>query len=201
MKSLSSGSAVTAVALIAGTLFIYARPLVAETNSLQQPSIQQQKREEANTGTGTQPVLAGIPAAAEPIASASTRNSKAIATEALASSVPAETGSVLITSPAETYVATCYSLRGRTASGKMVANGLIAADPRVLPLGSRVRLDAGPYSGEYLVADTGGLIRGRHVDIWTPSTRDAMRFGRRKIKVTVLSYGVRHRPRRVKARS
>ena len=122
-------------------------------------------------------------------------------TETLASSAPSETGSVLITSPAETYVATCYSLRGRTASGKMVAKGLIAADPRILPLGSRVRLEAGSYSGEYLVADTGGLIRGRHIDIWTPSTRDAMRFGRRKIKVTVLSYGVRHRPRRVKASS
>lgn len=197
MKSLFRGSAVTAVALIAGTLFIYARPLVAETNSLQQPWIQQQKREEANTGTGTQPVLAGIPAAAERTARASTRNSK----EALASSAPSETGAALITSPVETYIATCYSLRGRTASGKMVAKGLIAADPKVLPLGSRVRLDAGPYSGEYLVADTGGLIRGRHVDIWTPSTRDAMRFGRRKIKVSVISYGVRHRPRRVKARS
>ena len=199
MKSLFSGSAVTAVALIAGTLFIYARPLVAETNSLQQPSIQQQKREEANTGSGTQPVLAGIPAASEPAANTSTRNGKAMATEGLAASAPSESGKALIASLPETYVATCYSLRGRTASGKMVAKGLIAADPRVLPLGSRVRLDAGSYSGEYLVADTGRLIRGRHVDIWTPSTRDAMRFGRRKVKITVLSYGGRYRPRRVKA--
>ena len=199
MKSLFSGSAVTAAALIAGSLFIYARPLVAETTSLQQPSIQQQKREEATTGSGTQPVLASIPAAPDPAANASTRNGKATATEGLANSAPSEGGKAL--SLPETYVATCYSLRGRTASGKMVAKGLIAADPRVLPLGSRVRLDAGPYSGEYLVADTGRLIRGRHIDIWTPSTRDAMRFGRRKIKVTVLSHGVRPRPRRVKARS
>ncbi len=47
------------------------------------------------------------------------------------------------------YVATAYSLRGRTASGVPVAKGLIAADPRVLPLGSRVKLEAGSYSGEY----------------------------------------------------
>lgn len=93
--------------------------------------------------------------------------------------------------PPTNYVATAYSLRGRTASGRYVAKGLIAADPRHLPLGSRVRLDAGAYSGEYLVADTGSLVRGRRIDIWTPSTREAMRFGRRTVKLTVLSYGRR----------
>ena len=95
--------------------------------------------------------------------------------------------------PPTNYVATAYSLRGRTASGRFVAKGLIAADPRHLPLGSRVRLDAGAYSGEYLVADTGGLVRGKRIDIWTPSTREAMRFGRRTVKLTVLSYGARKR--------
>lgn len=89
------------------------------------------------------------------------------------------------------YVATAYSLRGRTASGRMVAKGLIAADPRHLPLGSRVRLDAGAYSGEYLVADTGALVRGKRIDIWTPTSREAMRFGRRTVKLTVLSLGRR----------
>ena len=93
--------------------------------------------------------------------------------------------------PPTPYVATAYSLRGRTASGRLVAKGLIAADPRHLPLGSRVRLEAGAYSGEYLVADTGGLVRGKHIDIWTPSSREAMRFGRRTVKLTVLSYGGR----------
>ena len=55
--------------------------------------------------------------------------------------------------PATHYVATAYSLRGRTASGWPVSKGIIAADPRVLPLGSRVKIEAGPYSGEYLVAE------------------------------------------------
>jgi 3D (Asp-Asp-Asp) domain-containing protein len=93
--------------------------------------------------------------------------------------------------PPTNYVATAYSLRGRTASGRPVAKGLIAADPRHLPLGSRVRLQAGAYSGEYLVADTGSLVRGRRIDIWTPTSREAMRFGRRTVKLTVLSLGGR----------
>jgi 3D (Asp-Asp-Asp) domain-containing protein len=89
------------------------------------------------------------------------------------------------------YVATAYSLRGRTASGRMVSKGLIAADPRHLPLGSRVRLEAGAYSGEYLVADTGSMVRGKRIDIWTPTSREAMHFGRRVVKLTVLSLGGR----------
>ena len=198
MKSLFGGSAITAVALIAGTLFIYARPSVAETNSFQQPPIQQQKREEAIPVSGTQPSLAGLPATSEPTTGGSNLKRRAVRGDASSMSEP---GRAVGAGHTQTYVATCYSLRGRTASGRMVAKGLIAADPKVLPLGSRVRLDAGPFSGEYLVADTGGAVRGRHVDIWTPSTREAMRFGRRKIKVTVLSYGVRRRARTVRARS
>ena len=94
-----------------------------------------------------------------------------------------------------TYVATAYNLRGRTASGRPVGRGLIAADPAVLPLGSRVRLEAGALSGEYLVADTGGGVKGRHIDIWTPTASEAMRFGKRAVKLTVLSYG----PKRIRS--
>jgi 3D (Asp-Asp-Asp) domain-containing protein len=105
----------------------------------------------------------------------------------------------------ETYVATAYSLRGRTASGKPVSRGLIAADPSVLPLGTRVRVEAGSFSGEYVVADTGGAVKGHRIDIWTPTSREALQFGRRAVKLTVLSFGGRRpktaavRPRRVNA--
>jgi 3D (Asp-Asp-Asp) domain-containing protein len=107
------------------------------------------------------------------------------AATAVSEAKPAET--VLV--PARTYTATAYSLRGRTASGRLVARGLIAADPSVLPLGTRVRLEAGNWSGEYLVADTGGAVRGRKIDIWTPTTREAMQFGKRIVKLTVLEFG------------
>jgi len=73
----------------------------------------------------------------------------------------------------------------------MISRGLIAADPSILPLGSRVRLETLEYSGEYVVADTGGVLRGRRIDIWTPSGDEAMRFGRRTVKLTVLSYADR----------
>lgn len=87
------------------------------------------------------------------------------------------------------YTATAYCLRGRTASGRYVSRGLIAADPRVLPLGTRVRIEAGSLSGEYLVADTGGKIKGKRIDIWIPTRREAFQFGRRSIKLRVLSWG------------
>ena len=92
------------------------------------------------------------------------------------------------TPPAQAFTATAYSLRGRTATGHQVRRGIIAADRRVLPLGTRVRLKAGAHSGEYLVADTGGAVRGRKIDIWVPSTSEAMRFGRRGVQLTVLQY-------------
>ena len=101
----------------------------------------------------------------------------------------------------QTYTATAYSLRGRTASGKPVSRGLIAADTSVLPLGTRVRLEAGSWSGEYLVADTGGAVKGRRIDIWTPSAREALQFGRRPVKLTVLERGGKRRhPALVRAR-
>jgi 3D (Asp-Asp-Asp) domain-containing protein len=105
--------------------------------------------------------------------------------------------------PSLTYTATAYSLRGRTASGKPASRGLIAADPSILPLGTRVRVEAGSWSGEYLVADTGGAVKGRRIDIWTPTTREALQFGRRPVKLTILELGGKRgqaalvRPRRV----
>jgi len=89
----------------------------------------------------------------------------------------------------QTYTATAYSLRGRTASGQPASRGLIAADPSVLPLGTRVRVEAGSWSGEYVVADTGGAVKGRRIDIWTPTTQEALQFGRRPVKLTVLELG------------
>ncbi len=84
------------------------------------------------------------------------------------------------------FTATAYCLKGRTALGHGVRRGLIAADPRVLRLGSRVNLGGGAYSGQYLVSDTGGKIKGRRIDIWVPSCAEARRFGRRTVSLGVL---------------
>ncbi len=84
------------------------------------------------------------------------------------------------------FVATAYCLRGRTAMGHGVRSGLIAADPRVLRLGSRISLGAGAYSGSYLVSDTGSRIKGKKLDIWMASCSEARRFGRRNVSVSLL---------------
>ncbi len=81
------------------------------------------------------------------------------------------------------FSATAYCLKGRTASGAGVRRGIVAADPRVLPLGTRISLNAGTYTGSYVVADTGGAIKGRKLDIWVSSCSEARRFGRRTVLV------------------
>ncbi len=84
-----------------------------------------------------------------------------------------------------TFSATAYCLRGRTAMGHGVRRGIIAADPRVLPLGSRINISGG-YAGTYLVSDTGGKIKGKRLDIWMPNCSEARRFGRRTVSVNYL---------------
>jgi len=81
------------------------------------------------------------------------------------------------------FSATAYCLSGRTAMGHGVRRGIIAADPRVLKLGSKVTINAGPYSGTYLVSDTGGAIKGKKIDIWVPNCSEARRFGRRSVQI------------------
>lgn len=173
--SIFSGSALIGAALLSSSLLFTARTSSAETLPSQQDQ-QQSNTKPATSADAAAPVALEVPSRGH-----------------LGESIATEEDYVVAPTP---YVATAYSLRGRTASGQMVAKGLIAADPRHLPLGSRVRIQAGAYSGEYLVADTGSMVRGRRIDIWTPSSREAMRFGRRTVKLTVLSYGGRKRATR-----
>ncbi len=97
------------------------------------------------------------------------------------------TGSVKATSARASrgsFSATAYCLRGKTAMGHGVRRGIIAADPRVLKLGSTVTISAGQWSGTYLVSDTGGRIKGKKLDIWVPSCSEARKFGRRSVQVS-----------------
>jgi 3D (Asp-Asp-Asp) domain-containing protein len=97
--------------------------------------------------------------------------------------------------PPRSFEATAYSLRGITRSGSYVRRGVIAADPRVLPLGSTVHLKAGNYSGVYSVQDTGKAIKGKRIDVWMPSSREARNFGRQNVRLTVLKYGGKRKPK------
>jgi 3D (Asp-Asp-Asp) domain-containing protein len=189
-KSTFLGSVISV--LLAFSVITYARTYVRP----QDPKPVPQTNQTVNT-QGTTPSEAARPEAATTLVEPVTANSK--------NTVPVLTGTVII--PGEIYSATAYSLRGRTASGRPVARGMIAADPRVLPIGTRVRVEAGSWSGEYVVADTGGSVRGRRIDIWTPSSGEAMRFGRRAVKLTILEVSGKRgpttslRPRLVNSRS
>jgi 3D (Asp-Asp-Asp) domain-containing protein len=174
--------------LLAVSLGFDARPLDAETLLAQQATAQQEqepKPAKASTEQQQQQEKAQAPARDDhaektlPVATTTTRTTTAPA-------------AVALTAPL-VYEATAYSRPGRGASGMGVRAGTIAADPKVLPFGTRVRLDAGQYSGEYVVTDSGSAIKGRKIDVWIPSYSGACRFGRRNVKLMVLSYGGKRR--------
>jgi 3D (Asp-Asp-Asp) domain-containing protein len=84
--------------------------------------------------------------------------------------------------------ATAYCDRGPTKSGVRAQSGVVAADVRRLPIGTRLRIVAPgePYEGVYTVLDTGSKIKGRDLDIFMPSCARARRFGKRPVQVRVL---------------
>jgi 3D (Asp-Asp-Asp) domain-containing protein/peptidoglycan hydrolase CwlO-like protein len=80
-----------------------------------------------------------------------------------------------------TMTATAYCLGGTTATGMPVGRGVIAVDPSVIPLGSRVHVSG---YGDAIAADTGGAIRGNKIDVWLPCG-EAYSWGVRTVTVTV----------------
>jgi 3D (Asp-Asp-Asp) domain-containing protein len=87
-----------------------------------------------------------------------------------------------------TFSATAYCKGKVTAAGTAPTKGTVAADPAVLPLGSRIRLTGldARYDGDYVVLDTGAAVRGRRIDLYIRDCREATRFGHRTAAVTVL---------------
>ena|SRR5690348_263801 len=89
-----------------------------------------------------------------------------------------------------TYVATAYAITGITASGEWTHRHVVAADPDILPIGTRIKIRrAGRYSGEYVVADTGTKIQGRRLDIYMPTEAECKKFGVKRVKVKVIQLG------------
>ncbi len=79
---------------------------------------------------------------------------------------------------------------GITASGMAAARGVIAVDPRVIPMGSKLYIestDSYPDYGFAVAGDKGGAIKGNRVDLFMDSRSEALRFGRRKVKVYILN--------------
>jgi cystine transport system substrate-binding protein len=74
-----------------------------------------------------------------------------------------------------TVYATGYCLRGTTATGLPVGPGIVATDPSVIPLGTRMTI---PGYGEGVAADTGGAIAGKRIDVWIANCKQAGLFNR-----------------------
>jgi 3D (Asp-Asp-Asp) domain-containing protein len=81
-----------------------------------------------------------------------------------------------------TVTATAYTLQGHTATGAPVGYGVVAVDPSVIPLGTRMTI---PGYGEGVAADKGGAIQGAVIDLWFPTDADAANWGRRTVTITL----------------
>jgi 3D (Asp-Asp-Asp) domain-containing protein len=81
-----------------------------------------------------------------------------------------------------TVTATGYSLSGHTSTGLPVGVGVVAVDPAVIPLGTRLTI---PGYGEGVAADTGTAVQGNTIDLWFSSLANAMAWGRRTVTITL----------------
>lgn len=102
--------------------------------------------------------------------------------EAIQRRSPAPPAPVTATPGTITVTATGYSLGGHTSTGLPVGYGVVAVDPGVIPLGTRLSI---PGYGEGVAADTGGAVSGYAIDLWFPSLADALAWGRRTVTISL----------------
>jgi 3D (Asp-Asp-Asp) domain-containing protein/peptidoglycan hydrolase CwlO-like protein len=81
-----------------------------------------------------------------------------------------------------TVSATCYILKGTTASGLPTGPGIVAVDPTVIPLGTKLYI---PGYGKGVAADTGGGIKGNIIDLWYSTYAQCAKWGRRTVTITI----------------
>ena len=92
-----------------------------------------------------------------------------------------------ITVEATAYTAGCEGCIGITKTGvDLNANPdakVIAVDPSIIPLGSKVYVEGYGYA---TAEDTGGAIKGNRIDVFVPEQNDALQWGRKQVKVTII---------------
>ena len=80
--------------------------------------------------------------------------------------------------------ATSYTGKQLTYIGTQARYGVIAVDPKVIPMGTRVYI---PHFDKIFIAeDCGSAIKGAKIDIWLPTYKEAMNWGIREIDIIVL---------------
>lgn len=90
---------------------------------------------------------------------------------------------VLAGSQSTYMIATAYCDYGITASGEYVRPGTCAAGPSV-PFGTQLYIEGYGYA---TVTDRGGAIRDGMLDVWFPTYRQAIQWGRKSVRVWFLS--------------
>lgn len=125
-------------------------------------------------------------------AAISSYQQQALAVEAKARAIAAvtTTGAASSTAPPDvspgahtlTVTATGYSMHGHTATGAPTGWGVVAVDPGVIPLGTRLSI---PGYGTGVAADTGGAIQGATIDLWFPTLAQARAWGRRTVTISL----------------
>lgn len=80
--------------------------------------------------------------------------------------------------------ASAYTYTGnRTATGKQPAVGIVAVDPRVIPLGTRLYIEGYGYAQ---AEDVGGAVKGNKIDLFMEEYQQCINWGRRTVKVYIL---------------
>ena len=121
------------------------------------------------------------------VAATSAEGSTGASSQAPLESAPtAPSAPAIASAPAGTRTlvvdAVAYHLSGNTASGLPAGVGVVAVDPSVIPLGTRLLV---PGYGSAVAADVGTAVKGNIIDVWMPSTAQALAWGRRTVTITV----------------
>lgn len=88
---------------------------------------------------------------------------------------------------ASAFTAYCKGCSGKTASGIDLKKNpdikLIAVDPKVIPLGTKVWVEG---YGIAVAGDTGGSIKGNRIDVYVKTKKIALNWGRKNVEIKVL---------------
>jgi 3D (Asp-Asp-Asp) domain-containing protein len=134
------------------------------------------RRRELNNRQIAQLTSQAATASSQTVSSAGSGTTIVTAPAAAPPAAPAQSGRVL------TVSSTGYCLQGTTATGIPVGWGVVAVDPSVIPLGTRMTI---PGYGEGVAADTGSSVVGATIDLWFPSCAQALTWGRRTVTITL----------------
>jgi len=160
-------------------------PATKESASITKESVPAAKESAPAAKESAPTTKESVPAAKE---SAPATKESAPTTKESESKTNDSAGLKVITMEASAYTASCKGCTGITATGINLKENpntkVISVDPSVIPLGSKVNVEG---YGVAIAGDTGGAIKGNRIDVFIPNKQDAINFGRKQVKVTILN--------------